>query len=272
MPSRYHPLYDGIWDDDAFDAFPPQLTRASFEEIAFFVFLFANHRQRPSGIYRATDAQLAMDTRLSVRTVRTYLVSLEARRRIVRDGAWLFVRGYLARQPKHANLLASAQQQVMECSSAPILLAFGEKYQHLRQWSANRLATVAQPLPNGLAPIERNPSSEQSSTEQSRAEQRTVAQPSGTLPADADSPEALLAWLNAKAGRTFRPVPANLNLIRARLQDGIQPWQLRAIVSRKTHEWNGNEKMHRYLRPETLFAKLKCEQYLGELPAQPQHP
>lgn len=86
-----------------------------------------------------------------------------------------------------------------------------------------------------------------------------------------DSAEAVLAWLNRKTGKRYRAVPANLDLIRARLKDGVLPWQLKAIVSRKVIDWGnppepGRKDMRAYLRPATLFSKLNCEQYLGELP------
>jgi len=76
----------------------------------------------------------------------------------------------------------------------------------------------------------------------------------------------VLEWLNHKAGKNFRPVEANLGLIRARLKDGLAVWQLKAIVSTKVDAWKGTEMAH-YLRPSTLFNKTKCEQYVGELPA-----
>lgn len=76
----------------------------------------------------------------------------------------------------------------------------------------------------------------------------------------------ILAWLNEKAGRNFRPVDANLSLIVARLKSDILPGQLKAIVTRKVREWKGDEEKSKYLRPATLFNKTKCEQYLGELP------
>lgn len=76
----------------------------------------------------------------------------------------------------------------------------------------------------------------------------------------------ILDWLNQKAGKAFRPSEVNLGLIRARLADGVQPYQLKAIVSRKTREWGADPAMAKYLRPATLFNKTKCEQYLGELP------
>lgn len=94
--------------------------------------------------------------------------------------------------------------------------------------------------------------------------------PEGSLRETSDRPEqasAVLAFLNQKAGRSYRAVPANLDLITARLKDGIEPWQLKAVISRKVREWTGDAKMAKFLRPETLFGKTHCEQYIGELPA-----
>lgn len=82
---------------------------------------------------------------------------------------------------------------------------------------------------------------------------------------DRNSPEGVLKWLNEKSGKNFRPVPTNLDFIRARLKDGILPEQLKAIVSRKVKLWKGTDQDY-CLRPATLFNKTKCEQYLGELP------
>lgn len=77
---------------------------------------------------------------------------------------------------------------------------------------------------------------------------------------------SILEFLNQKADKNFRPKAINLGLIKARLADGITEIQLRAIISRKVHEWRNTEQ-EKYLRPATLFNKTKCEQYIGELPA-----
>ena len=76
----------------------------------------------------------------------------------------------------------------------------------------------------------------------------------------------ILDFLNEKAGRSFRPVPANLDPIRARLADGATEANCRGIIARKVREWAGNPKMAPYLRPETLFNRTKFESYLGERP------
>lgn len=81
----------------------------------------------------------------------------------------------------------------------------------------------------------------------------------------------IITWLNAKTGRQFeahtpsgRPT-TNLEFVLARLKDGREAWQIKAVVSRKVREWAGTEQA-KYLRPATLFNKTKFEQYIGELP------
>lgn len=183
MAVRYSPIYSTVWDDEALEG-------TTFEVHAFFVFLWSNDRIRPSGIYRATDEQLATASHIPSRTVQKYLEILQTRTRIIRDGAWLFVRGYLARQPNHSNFRRAVRQNLAECSSRMILTAFAQRYPIYRQWVDNRLATVAEPLNESR-------SSEQSSTEQSSTEQSSrKAPPTNGLP----------AWISVLG---FPPIPAD---------------------------------------------------------------
>lgn len=76
----------------------------------------------------------------------------------------------------------------------------------------------------------------------------------------------VLEFLNEKTGRHFRPVATNLRFIEARLRDGHTEQQLKVIVTRKYAHWHGDPKMDEYLRPATLFNRVNCEQYRGELP------
>lgn len=75
----------------------------------------------------------------------------------------------------------------------------------------------------------------------------------------------ILNYLNSNAGREFRPVPANLTLIAARLKSGVTPLQCREVIFSKCQQWKADPKMAEYLRPATLFNATKFEQYLGEL-------
>lgn len=79
----------------------------------------------------------------------------------------------------------------------------------------------------------------------------------------------ILIFLNEKTGRDYQPVPANLDLVVARLKEGASVADCRAIVAKKCREWRGDEKMDSYLRPKTLFNRTNFAQYRGELSAQP---
>jgi uncharacterized phage protein (TIGR02220 family) len=93
-----------------------------------------------------------------------------------------------------------------------------------------------------------------------------------SLPARQENRERLqdarevLGFLNAKTGRDFRPVDANLAPIMARMKEGATMREFRAVVARKCREWSGDEKMAQYLRPATLFNATKFAQYVGEVP------
>lgn len=76
----------------------------------------------------------------------------------------------------------------------------------------------------------------------------------------------ILDFLNAKTGRNYRPVDANLSLIIARLKSGATIDNCRGVIAKKCRDWLDDEKMNPFLRPATLFARTNFEQYLGELP------
>jgi uncharacterized phage protein (TIGR02220 family) len=75
----------------------------------------------------------------------------------------------------------------------------------------------------------------------------------------------ILGFLNEKTGRNYHPVPANVDMIVARLRDGATVDDCRAVIAKKCREWLGDERMNEYLRPATLFNRTKFAQYQGEL-------
>lgn len=76
----------------------------------------------------------------------------------------------------------------------------------------------------------------------------------------------ILGFLNAKTGRNYRMVDANLGPIMARLKEGASERDFRVVIARKCREWGTDEKMAHYLRPATLFNATKFAQYVGEVP------
>jgi uncharacterized phage protein (TIGR02220 family) len=74
----------------------------------------------------------------------------------------------------------------------------------------------------------------------------------------------LLEFLNAKTGKKYRPVLANLDPIAARIKEGFTPQDIRTVIVRKCREWMNDDQMSKYLRPATLFNRTKFAQYNGE--------
>ena len=75
----------------------------------------------------------------------------------------------------------------------------------------------------------------------------------------------VLSFLNEKAEKNFRPVPANLEFIMARLKTGVTVQDCKSIIAMKRRQWINDPERKVYLRPETLFNATKFESYLGEL-------
>jgi len=64
-----------------------------------------------------------------------------------------------------------------------------------------------------------------------------------------DPARQILAFLNEKTGKKYRPVAANLNMIRARIKEGYSVDELRQVVAMMCRKWGRDEKMCGYLRP-----------------------
>lgn len=76
----------------------------------------------------------------------------------------------------------------------------------------------------------------------------------------------IIEYLNNKSGKNYRyTTKATQRHIRARVEEGFSLEDFKRVIDWKASEWFGNDKMERYLRPETLFG-TKFESYLNELP------
>lgn len=115
----------------------------------------------------------------------------------------------------------------------------------------------------------------QASAESANTETETETEKSKALSASADvvtkklngseaTARELLEFLNAKTGRNYRPVFANLEPIVARLKEGFTVQDVKTVIARKCRDWMHDDKMALYLRPATLFNRTKFAQYNGE--------
>jgi uncharacterized phage protein (TIGR02220 family) len=81
-----------------------------------------------------------------------------------------------------------------------------------------------------------------------------------------DQAKEILLYLNSKAGKEFRPVDANLDMIVARIKEGASLEDCKTVVDAKVAQWGDDDKMAEYLRPGTLFNRTKFAQYIGAGP------
>jgi uncharacterized phage protein (TIGR02220 family) len=85
-----------------------------------------------------------------------------------------------------------------------------------------------------------------------------------------EAAEQIITFLNAKAGKRFparnpKGAPtANAEMVMLRLREGYTESDCRAVIARKVRDWLHDDKMSRYLTPETLFRRSNFERYIGE--------
>ena len=83
------------------------------------------------------------------------------------------------------------------------------------------------------------------------------------LEKDKELYQSIISYLNEKAGTAYKPTTAKTkSAINARLAEGFKIDDFKKVIDKKCAEWIGDEKMEKYLRPETLFG-TKFEGYLN---------
>lgn len=81
-----------------------------------------------------------------------------------------------------------------------------------------------------------------------------------------ESVSQIVSFLNEQTGKSYKAASKKTRtLIHARMKEGFTVEDFRTVISKKCADWLNDEKMDRYLRPETLFG-TKFEDYLNEKP------
>lgn len=79
----------------------------------------------------------------------------------------------------------------------------------------------------------------------------------------------IIGYLNFKTGSNYRTnTDKTRKHIKARLNEGFTLEDFKTVIDKKVAEWLNDEKMQKYLRPETLFG-TKFEGYLNERCSKP---
>lgn len=94
---------------------------------------------------------------------------------------------------------------------------------------------------------------------------RRKAKPSEHTPDELAIAGRVLGKITERTGVEYQGSREHLRLIVGRLRDGVDEWDLRAVVAYCWHDldWSGKPEMRAYLRPETLFGPQTIERYLA---------
>lgn len=81
---------------------------------------------------------------------------------------------------------------------------------------------------------------------------------------------SIVSHLNEKAGTKYKATTSKTKqVINGRLSEGFKLEDFITVIDKKCDEWLGDEKMEKFLRPETLFG-TKFESYLNQKQSKPQ--
>lgn len=115
-------------------------------------------------------------------------------------------------------------------------------------------------------PLCENPKADNPILEKPKAENRTQLN-TNKLNTDLIKNESIIyivGYLNERAETNYKPnTPKTQTLIKARLNEGFTVEDFKTVIDKKVKEWESDEKMCKYLRPETLFG-TKFEAYLNQ--------
>jgi uncharacterized phage protein (TIGR02220 family) len=86
---------------------------------------------------------------------------------------------------------------------------------------------------------------------------------SATTKEHKESAIKVIEYLNSQADTTFSTkIGSNIELICARFKEGYTIDDLKLVIDKKVKDWKGSD-WAKFLRPNTLFAKTKIENYLN---------
>ena len=165
------------------------------------------------------------------------------------------------------------QAMVRELLAAGLLHQYevdGKDYWQVTGWEKHQKIekpTYRHPLPKAGEQAETSPPPPRVVVDKSESPRPRNGMESKGSKSMSGTPDAtvILGYLNDKAGRSYKPVKANLSLIVARLAEASTPEECRAVVDAKVAAWQNDPKMREYLRPATLFNATKFANYVGEL-------
>ncbi|MDT2726520.1 conserved phage C-terminal domain-containing protein [Lactococcus formosensis] len=124
----------------------------------------------------------------------------------------------------------------------------------------------AQLLNNEVIGTETEPNWNQNGTSDKNRLDKNRLDKNNILSSNLDDVKVIISYLNEKAGTQYRATSKKTqSLVNARFNETFTIDDFKRVIDIKVAEWGNDEKMSKFLRPETLFGP-KFESYLNQKP------
>lgn len=242
-----------FWTDGKVDEFSP-------EDKYFMLYLMTSPFTTQLGIYSISVKQMAFQLGYSMDTVRVLLERFESKYDIIiysRETNEIAIKNYL----RHSiikggfpvrDCLIKEMAKVKNKDLIARVFAHIKTREDLNKTVAEIIAEYEEK--NGILAYSNSTKNENENDNDNDNED---------TPTYRERIVQIVSYLNEKAGTKYRPTTAKTKaMINARLTEGFTVEDFKTVIDKKCADWIGDEKMEKYLRPETLFG-TKFEGYLN---------
>lgn len=260
------PVDTSFWTDDKVDDFSP-------EDKYFMLYLMTGPLTTQLGIYGISVKQFAFHLGYSLDTVRVLLDRFENKYGIIiysQETSEIAIKNYL----RHSiikggfpvrDCLIKEMAKVKNKDLIAKVFAHVKSYEDLNKTVAEMIAEYEEK--NGvLSYSNSSKNNNEKDNENENDNENDDTSPNRRRIVDVSfvpSCSEIISYLNEKAGTRYKPTTAKTkSAIKARLSEGFTIDDFKTVIDKKCAEWIGDEKMEKYLRPETLFG-TKFEGYLN---------
>ncbi|MEK3886559.1 conserved phage C-terminal domain-containing protein [Bacillus sp. FSL K6-3431] len=242
--AKFRMVYTEFWND------PRVVEEMTPEDKYFFLYLLTNSNATQIGIYQITKKQMAFDTGYSMESINSLLDRFIKHHKIVvyNPGTReIAIRNWgkynLNRGGK--PMIDCVLSELKEVKDEDLISYVGEQVEHSGIKELYDTFTI-----RGQ---EEDKEEDKEEEEEKDKEEREV------IPY-----VEIINYLNDVASTKYRSSTRKTkDLIKARWNEGFELHDFKSVIDTKTAEWIKDEKMNKFLRPETLFG-TKFESYLNQ--------
>jgi len=251
----YRLIQCAFWNDPWVIELPPA-------EKLLYCWMFSNEHTNAAGIYQVGRKTILHETGLAPTLLDRIIDNfMKARKIVYTADNLLWVKNFLRHQPNQSpkvlKRIAVDLEAIKEQGIVDEFLAFNDRVSIPYRYPIDRVC---------IPTINVNVLSS-SSLESKNLKAKKHYSP--------EEIGAIIAYLNEKAGKAFKPdSELSVTIIRARLEDGWTPEDLKKVIDIKAAKWKGRTTTDKdtgqvtvwddFLRPSTLFRKSKFEGYRNE--------